>query len=134
MSWKRANAASDSGLALLAGGASSVIPAWIRVKLSSGSPKRSEVNLTRSLSAPFIAGIEALVAIALNWLEPDAIPNRSFKRRTRWATSVPLAPVYVWASSKTNVTTRSSAPASQTRVASKMGLSMGRTSMYSSME
>ena len=59
---------------------------------------------------PLIAGIEALVAIALNWLEPDAIPNRSFKRRTRWATSVPLAPVYVWASSKTNVTTRSSAP------------------------
>ena len=58
------------GLALLAGGASSVITGMDQSEaFRQARQKRSEVNLTRSLSAPFIAGIEALVAIALNWLE-----------------------------------------------------------------
>ena len=134
VSWNSAKAFSDRESACRSSGSSPETPACIRVKLFGGSPKSSDVNVVKSPLALCTFGIDTLVAIARNLFESGRIPSLSFSRRTRCATSVPLAPVYVWASSSARVTPRSSPPLSQARVMSKIGLSIGRMSMYSSIE
>jgi len=158
--WGARSRSSKRGLALSASDRSG----WCRATRSSpsstsarpgvrpsGSPRAMRLPVTTSKSSGRLAVRSAAKRRTRSWASGPSLrlalvqitrkrsglpssPRRAWSRRSSSPTSAPRAPRYMWASSTTSSRRFWGSECNHSRVCWKIGRSMGRISMYSSIE